>query len=728
MRFSPCLFVAPLIFSALFISCPAAATAVSASTEASRQPVATTYFGETLNDPYRWMEALSPAFFDWAHAQNTVTRAMFASLPGYATLAKQVAAASDAEIRVTNVQRVGGALYFERQGAGEAQASLFVRPVAGGAERRLVDPVKMADATTAITDYAVSADNRMLAFSLSGGGSEEAVLHVMRLANGEVLPERIDRARSAGPVWSDDGAWLFYNRLTAHPSGPSGKYRDETVFRHRPGTDPALDAPLFTAAAAGSEIGPDAFIGMILQPGARFALAFANSGVSHEAEWFVAPLASVTAGTMPHWTRVSTLADGLALSLDGQTNAAPAITGDHALFAALKGAPLGQIVSVDLRHPDAAHAPVVVKQGAARLTGFAAASDGLYLVTAEGGTYRLRLAPPGGGDAAEIALPFEGSVNALATDPRQPGAVISLESWARPVRYFEAAGGKLRDLHLAPPFPIDLSGIVAETIWATAADGTKIPVSVVHLRGMKRDGSAPALVDAYGAYGTPNDAYFHVQLIPFLRRGGVYAVPHVRGGGEYGEAWHLAGKGTTKPNTWRDYIASIGKLEQDGFTSRPKIVGLGASAGGIMIGRAITERPDLLAGAVMWAPVSNTLRFETTEGGPANTAEFGSVATQDGYKALREMDPYSHVVDGTSYPAVLITIGLNDHRVPPWMGAEMAARLQAATRSGKPVFLRVDDHGGHHVMGVSKDDMDSQITDMLAFVLKETGDPAFQPK
>ncbi len=722
MRFTHCLSLAPAIFIASLYSCPVVAVALPAA----QHPVSTTYFGETLSDPYRWMEVPGPAFLDWVHAQNAVTRAMFASLPGYGLLARQVAAASDAEIQVTNAQRVGGDVYFERRGAGEAQASLFVRPVAGGAERRLVDPAKMADATTAITDYAVSPDNRMLAFSLSGGGSEEAILHVMRLATGELLPERIDRARAAGPVWSDDGAWLFYNRLTAHPAGPSGKYRDETVFRHRPGTDPALDSPLFTAKAAGSEIGPDAFIGMILQPGSHYALAFANSGVSHEAEWFVAPLAGVTSGAMPHWTRVSYLRDGLALSLDGQTNAAPAIKGGHALFAALKGAPLGEIVDIDLRHPDAAHAPVVVQQGAARLTGFSGAADGLYLVYAEGGTYRLRRAA--GGASAEIALPFEGSINALATDPREPGAVISLESWARPVSYFEALPGGLRDLHLAPPFPIDLSGIVAETIWAKAGDGTKIPVSVVHLRGLKRDGSAPALVDAYGAYGTPNDAYFHVQLIPFLRRGGVYAVPHVRGGGEYGEAWHLAGKGATKPNTWRDFIAGIGELEQDGFTSRSKVVGLGASAGGIMIGRAITERPDLLAGAVMWAPVSNTLRFETTEGGPANTAEFGSVATPDGYKALRAMDPYSHVVDGTAYPAVLITIGLNDHRVPPWMGAEMAARLQAATRSGKKVFLRVDDHGGHHVMGVSKDDLNGQITDMLAFVLKETGDPAFQPK
>ena len=215
--------------------------------------------------------------------------------------------------------------------------------------------------------------------------------------------------------------------------------------------------------------------------------------------------------------------------------------------------------------------------------------------------------------------------------------------------------------------------------------------------------------------------------MPFLQRGGVWAVAHVRGGGEFGERWHRAGMQATKPNTWHDFIASVEALETAGFTSSRTVTGFGASAGGVMIGRTVTERPDLLAGAVMWAPVVNTLRVETTETGPMNTVEYGSVATPDGYRALRAMDAYSHVVDGAKYPAVLITVGLNDHRVPSWMGAEMAARLQAASRSGKPILLRVDDQGGHHVMGVSKADADAQITDMLAFVLMQAGDPAFQP-
>ncbi len=694
---------------------------------AARHAVSTTYYGETLADPYRWMEAQGQDFLAWVHAQNTVTRAMFASLPGYPKLAAEIAAASDAEIRVTNSRRVGDLVYFLKQGRGEAQASLYVRPLAGGAEKRLVDPVKLADDSTAITDYAVSPDNHMLAFSLSGGGSEDATLHLLRLDTGAALPETIDRARMAGPVWSGDGRFLFYDRLKAHFSGPADRFADETIFRHVPGQDPARDIPIFTATAAESELGKAAFIGLTLPVGGNWALAYANSGVSHEAEWFAAPVAALTTGAMPAWRRISRLADKLALSLDGQNSVTPIVRGDQAWFASENDAPFGKIVQVDLRHPKASHPAVIVPDRSARLATLGGAADGLYLVYAQAGVYTLHRTDMGGGHETMFAAPFEGAMNDLATDPRQTGAVVSLESWARPVTYLAAAGAALHDLHLAPDFPIDLSPIVAETIFATAPDGTKIPVSVVHRRDMPRNGTAPALVEAYGAYGTANDPYCHVQLMPFLLRGGIYAVPHVRGGGEYGEAWHLAGKGATKPNTWRDFIVSVQELESEGFTSKPKVVGFGASAGGIMIGRVVTEKPDLLAGAVMWAPISNALRFETTEGGPANTAEFGSVATKAGYAALREMDPYSHVVDKAAYPAALITIGLNDHRVPPWMGAEMAARLQAATSSGKPIYLRVDDKGGHHVMGVSKDDLNAQITDMLAFVLKATGDEGFQP-
>lgn len=694
---------------------------------ASAEPAvpATVTNGRGTADPYRWMEAQGPAFRDWVHAQNRLTRQALDGVPGYAALAAQVAAASDADTHISSVQPVGDRIYYEKQGHGDAQASLYSRSLAGGPERRLLDPVATGDATTSIHEYAVSPDNRRLAICLATGGSEDAVLQIMDIASGKMLPERIDRARAAGPVWSQDGSALFYTRLKAVYSSPSDRFLDETVFRHRPGDDPARDVPLFTAAGAGSEVGRSAWIGVLVPPGSAYALAFANTGVSKEAEWFVAPAAALLQG-QAQWRRVARLADKLLLTLDGNTTVEPVIRGGQAWFPSLRDAPRGQVVRIDLDQA-ASHEAVIVPQRSARLSGFAGTQDGLTLAYASGSSYTLARAGYLGGQPTDITLPYEATVEGLSADPRRTDAVVGLESWARPATYFVAGAGGVQDLHLAPPFALDLSDIVTETVLATARDGTKIPISVTHRRGLKRDGSAPTLVEAYGAYGFSYDPIFHPQIMPFLRDGGVWAVAHVRGGGEFGEAWHLAGKGANKPNTWRDFIASVEALEAAGFTSPRRVVGFGGSAGGITIGRTVTERPDLLAGAVMWAPMANTLRFETTEGGPENVAEYGSVSTPDGYAALRTMDSYSHVVDGTHYPAVLITIGLNDHRVPPWMGAEMAARLQAASRSGKPVLLRVDDQGGHHVMGASKQDMDSQITDMLAFVLQQAG-AGFQGK
>ncbi len=708
----------------LILASFSAAPAIGAPAPA--HPVTMTYGTDSLVDPYRWMENQGPDYLAWVHAQNAVERQTLTTLPGYTAFAKQVAAASDAETKISNVQPVGERIYYEKQASGDAQASLYSRVLAGGPERRLVDPVALGDATTSIHEYAVSPDNRMLAICLAKGGSEDAVMQIMDLASGRMLSERIDRAAAAGPVWSQDGGAVFYTRLKVAYTSPSDRFQDETIFRHRPGDDAAHDVPLFTASAAGSALGRAAYVGLILPPGSATALAFASSGVSKDAEWFAVPTKSLS-GDSPSWRRVAPLSDRLVLSLDGNDTTQPVIRGNQAWFASLKDADRGKVVRIDLDHPGPANETVVVPQQPTRLSGFAGTRDGLVLAYASGIDYRLARTGYAGGALASIPVPYQASLDGVAADPRQPAAIAGLQSWARPATYFQTTARGLEDLHLGPPFALDLSDIVTDTVVATAADGVQIPVSVTHRRDLRRDGTAPTLAEAYGAYGVSYDPAFHPELMPFLQRGGVWAVAHVRGGGEFGERWHRAGMQATKPNTWHDFIASVEALETAGFTSSRTVTGFGASAGGVMIGRTVTERPDLLAGAVMWAPVVNTLRVETTETGPMNTIEYGSVATPDGYRALRAMDAYSHVVDGAKYPAVLITVGLNDHRVPSWMGAEMAARLQAASRSGKPILLRVDDQGGHHVMGVSKADADAQITDMLAFVLMQAGDPAFQP-
>jgi prolyl oligopeptidase len=307
--------------------------------------------------------------------------------------------------------------------------------------------------------------------------------------------------------------------------------------------------------------------------------------------------------------------------------------------------------------------------------------------------------------------------------------LIGMSSWTKAYRVYsyDSKTKQLTDTKLRPPGPYDNpTGIESEEVKARATDGTLIPLSIIHQRGLKLDGSHPTLLIGYGAYGITLDPGFNVDALAWLERGGVMAIAHVRGGGEYGEDWHKAGMKLTKPNTWRDFIACAEYLIEKKYTSPTRLAGQGTSAGGITIGRAITERPDLFTAAISEVGVSNTLRAEFGPGGPPNIPEFGTVKEPEGFKALYEMDAYQHVKDGTRNPAVLVTTGMNDPRVEPWEPAKMAARLQAATTSSKPVLLRVEYEAGHGI-GSTKAQFQELLTDEYAFLFWQLGLPAFQP-
>ena len=244
---------------------------------------------------------------------------------------------------------------------------------------------------------------------------------------------------------------------------------------------------------------------------------------------------------------------------------------------------------------------------------------------------------------------------------------------------------------------------------------------------MKLDGSHPTLVSGYGGYGHIMSVQFNPMRLAWLERGGVLAFAHVRGGGEFGKEWHHAGQKQTKPNTWKDFIACCEYLVQKGYTKPAKLAGQGGSAGGILIGRSITARPDLFAAAIVSVGCEDMLRMETTTNGVPNIAEFGSTQSPEGFKSLLEMSSLHQVKDGTKYPAVLLTHGINDPRVEPWMSAKMTARLQTASTSNKPILFRVDYEAGHG-MGSTKAQDQQQLTDGWAFLLWQMGEADFTGK
>jgi prolyl oligopeptidase len=454
----------------------------------------------------------------------------------------------------------------------------------------------------------------------------------------------------------------------------------------------------------------------------RYANAIAREGVRRELAVHVTELRDLAAGR-PHWRKLA--------GHDDEVIAIQGWKGDLYLLSK-KGAPRHRVLRVAAGATSLAGAQVVVPEGDVVIRQMALARDALYLRTMEGGVDRLeRMAIGFLGrlrKAEFVRTPFDTAITEMVAHPDIPGATLRLQGWIEAPRIVQvdARTGDLRDTRLQPPSHADYSAMDEVRLYAPGHDGTRIPVTLLYAKSTRLTGTNPTLLTAYGAYGIVQSPVFDPARLAWLERGGVYAIAHVRGGGEYGEAWHQAGRGATKINTIQDLISAAEFLVRYGFTQPQKLAILGRSAGGIPVGGAVVRRPELFAAAIAQVPVMDMLRFEQSPNGPANVPEFGSAATAQGAATLRVMSAYHQVKDGTAYPAVLLTAGYNDPRVDAWQPGKMAARLQAATASGKPVLLRVDFESGHGP-GTARARRLEELADIYSFAFWQLGDPQFQP-
>ena len=719
---------------ALLASTAAAAqTAPSAPPVAPVKPVQNTYFGTTVTDPYRWMENLDdPAVKSWFRGQADYTSSVLARIPGRAALLARIHQLDSASAYVTDVQEDGPYVFYEKTRPQDDNFKLYVRRGVSGPERVLFDPTVLTanGVHTSLDYYTPSQNGSYVAYGTSPGGSEDSTLHVLVTATGKTLPDAISRAQfDAGTIsWLPDGHSFLYNReqKLAPGQNPADKESDSVAYLHKLGADPdTQDIPVLGKGISAAIAFQDADVPFLLtSPGAPGTIFATNDrGVQNEIALWTAPLASLSgkAAEIP-WTKVCDFTDDVN-SYDVQ--------GDRIYLLSHKDAPHFQVLETSLTAPDIAHARVLAAADKIAVAkGIGAASDALYVHGRNGAVGYVTRIPYDGAKATSVRMPFAGALDpTLVTDPRIPGALLYTQSGAHyPVwlRY-DPATTQLADTHLSPKDPADFSRVTLANVQATAPDGTPIPLSVMYPKGMKFDGSHPTLMLGYGAYGISTDMSYFLVLLAWVERGGVAAIAHVRGGGEEGQDWYQAGYKATKPNTWRDFIACGEYLVNHGYTSPAKLAGEGVSAGGILVSRAVTERPDLWGAALIDVGLSNMLRTEFTPNGPDNVPEFGSVTTEQGFRALYAMDGFQHVKDGVHYPAVMLTTGINDPRVASWEPGKMTARLQAATASGKPVLLRVDYDAGHG-FGSTKSQDESRFADEWSFLLWQFGDPGFQPK
>lgn len=693
------------------------------------RPVTDDYFGIKVTDSYRYFEKPDdPEFMAWLKGQDAYTRAQLARIPARDAFLKRVIELDNsAPATVSSVTRTLSDRYFYlKTRSGEITAKLYMRDTLKGEEKLLVDPdrFKGSDgAPHAINYYTASFDGRYAAYGESAGGSENAVIRIFDTQTMKDTGEVIDRAEFGGPAWLVDNKSFVFNRLQKPGPDfqPVDKYRRSIAWLHVVGTSPDKDvAVLGINLSPRVPVDPDDFPAVVTDPASGFAVGLVIHGVQREITMYAAPLSSIAHPDI-QWKKICDVDDAVT---------AEAIRGSYIYLLTHKDTPRFHIIRTNLASPDLARAETIVPQREGVLTQLGASADALYVQELDGGVNHLLRVPFGSTKIEMAPLPFDGAFDVETTDSRLPGALISMRSWVKGTRIlsYDPKTNTTTNTGLRPEGPFDnLADLTSVEVKYPSYDATLVPLSIVYKKGIALDGSHPTILEAYGAYGITLDPNFDPTYIAWLERGGVFAVAHVRGGGEYGEDWHKWGQKLTKPNTWRDTIAAGEYLIQQKYTSSAKLAAFSASAGGITIGRAITERPDLFGAALIRVGDLNSLRSETMPSGPANIPEFGTVATQAGFEDLYRMDSFHHVRDGVAYPPVMLTTGINDPRVSSWEPAKFTARMQAATASGKPVLLRVDFEAGHG-FGSTRREREEEFADMASFLLWQFGDPAFQPK
>lgn len=705
---------------------PAAPAAPRVPTPAAVRPVRETHHGVEIVDPYRWLEdGATPEATAFYREQDAHARAAFDRIPGRAGLLARIRELSAQSVTVSSVSMESGRVFYLKLSAGRGVPVLCVREGFGGTEKVLVDPSvhDRGERRASIDWYRASPDGRFVAVGISVAGTEDSTLRVVEAPSGRDTGIAIDRARfNTALAWHGDSRAFYYARIPEGQGEGARRNAGIRMYRHVVGRPADRDEIIFASGVAGAREVPEfVYPSLVVPEDSTHAYAIARNGVAREIAVYETPMKDLAAG-LPRWTRVVAFEHGVTDAIAWK---------DDLYLLTHRDAPRRKVLHLKAGKGDATRARTLVPQGDAVILAMALASDALYLRTTVGGLERLERLNFGLGASKTpefIKTSFDVSFAQLIAHPRRPGVVVRSQGFLEPpaVVAVEAKTGNLKNTGLQPAPAADFSAFDEVRLYAPSHDGTKIPVTLLYKKSTMLTADHPTLLVGYGAYGISLSPSFDATRLAWLERGGILAIAHVRGGGEYGEEWHRAGFRATKRNTILDFIACAEFLVKYGFTSPHRLAAQGTSAGGIPSGGALVRRPDLFAAVVPRVAVLDMLRFEFSQNGPANIPEFGSIATAAGFEALREMSAYHQVKDGIDYPAVLLTTGMNDPRVDPWHAGKMAARLQAATAGKRPVLLRVEWQGGHG-RGATRAQREEELADTWSFLLWQFGHPDFQP-
>ncbi|HKD16784.1 MAG TPA: prolyl oligopeptidase family serine peptidase [Thermoanaerobaculia bacterium] len=680
-----------------------------------------TYFGKTYKDPYRWLEDLkAKEVEDWFKAQAELTDSLLAKIPARDQLANEWMELDKLKpASYSSIQYENGRVFYKKTLGGENVGRLFYRQGWNGAEKLLFDPTPYkASVVTTIVSALPSIDGRYLALGLSANGAEFSEIRILDVDRGTMLSETF--FPSYGPIsWTMDSKSLLYDAGNVTDTKSLEIEQNRKTRLHKVGTDFSSDPDVFSSASYPDlGISPKEFPQAFIDESYPDYIFGGVGTVQNEMRIFYAPVSEVNKPKIG-WKVLCKTSDDLVRGIVFNKDSVYAVT--HA------NAPHYKVVRTSMTHPDWAHAETVLPEAKDSVQSLAKSKDFLLVSYSNGIVDRIVKYDLAGGKTSELKLPGSGSTNVVCPDFRTNRCIVYLTSWTSPTTLYDYDAEK--DTFVKSIFNTDVSypgfdSLVAEEVEVPGHDGTMIPLSIIHKKGIPMDGSSSCILDGYGAYGISYTPWFSVRNSVALR-GVVMAFAHPRGGSEKGEAWYKAGYKTTKPNTWKDFISCAEYLVKQGYTSPEHLAGTGTSAGGILISRAITSRPDLFAAAVCNVGCANAMRMEFTPNGPVNTPEFGTVQDQAECDALYEMDGVQHVQPGVKYPAVICVGGWNDPRVAPWEPGKFAAALQNASTSGKPILMKVNYDNGHFTE--EKIVTYKNFAGQYAFLLWQTGHKDFQP-
>ncbi len=684
-------------------SSPSSAMNIPKPPATKQQPVTDDYFGQKIVDPYRWLEdGSTPETQQWVSGQLAYTRSILDKLPGREKLHDRIEQLL--EIGNLGETQVGGDYYFHtRRDGKQNQPVLYVRNGVDGKDEVLVDANQLSkDGTIALDWWHVSHDGKYVAYGTSESGSEMSTLHVIETATHKLLPDVIERTRAASIAWKPDDSGFYYTRYPKKGDVAEGQEMyNRHVFYHALGSDPAKDPLIF-----GEGRDPQDWPNIVLSEDGRWLSIIVEQG----------------------WAKSEVYLK------DVQTNAAavPVATGKNFLYF---GQPYGgnlyiltnedspryRLFKTSVTAPAREHWREIIPQSDAVLTSVDIIGGQLFARYEKNAHSLLKRFTTDGKALGEIELPTLGTITDIGGEYDSSSAFYLFTSFTVPTTIYrfdiQSAKSTLWD---SVQTSFDASKYETKQVWYTSKDGTRVPMFLVMRKGLKLTGHNPVLLTAYGGFNVSLTPEFSKTIFPWLDHDGIFAMANLRGGAEFGEDWHRAGMLDKKQNVFDDFIAAAEYLQKEGYTDRQHLAIRGGSNGGLLMGAAITQRPDLFRAVICQVPLLDMLRYQNFQIAKLWIPEYGSSADPKQFQWLYAYSPYHHVKKGTDYPAILFMTADTDTRVDPMHAKKMTALLQADNGGPNPILLRIEPKAGHGA-GKPISKLVEEWTDIYSFLFWQLG-------